>query len=377
METKTDQELIQRLWTRLAETIDPTTGKDIVSQKMVLDLVVKDGLVLVTLTVDAAKAATLESMRKSLERKLLSEPKVLSATVVLTAEKSGEKSGENAAAKPPNSQPHSHSVRPNLAPGIKRMIAVASGKGGVGKSTTAVNLALALAGLGQRVGLLDADVYGPSTPRLMGLSGKPQVKEGKLQPLMNYGIACMSMGFLVPEETAMVWRGPMVAGALEQMLRDVNWGELDILVIDMPPGTGDAQLTLAQRVALAGAVIVSTPQDIALLDARKAVAMFQKVQVPILGIIENMSYFICPDCGARSEIFSHGGARHDAERLQVPFLGEVPLTLELRETSDRGIPIVTAAPESVEARAFIACAEAVLLGLLSHNQTAAPTIVME
>jgi ATP-binding protein involved in chromosome partitioning len=235
---------------------------------------------------------------------------------------------------------------------VKTVIAVASGKGGVGKSTVAVNLAVALAQSGLQVGLLDADVYGPSLPRMLGLSLKPQVKDGKMLPLEAWGLRCMSIGFLVEEETAMVWRGPMVTGALNQMLSQVAWGALDVLVIDMPPGTGDVQLTLAQRAKLAGAVIVSTPQDIALIDARRGVKMFEQVRVPVLGIVENMSYFCCPNCQHRSDIFGHGGAAAEASRIGVPFLGEVPLLLEIRATSDAGTPVTASAPESEAARAF-------------------------
>ncbi len=230
---------------------------------------------------------------------------------------------------------------------------VASGKGGVGKSTVAANLALGLQANGLRVGVLDADIYGPSMPRMLGISGRPRSRDGKiLIPMENYGLKCMSMGFLVPEDTPMIWRGPMVMSALQQMLREVEWGALDIMIVDMPPGTGDAQLTMAQQVPLAGAVIVSTPQDIALLDARKGLNMFRKVDVPVLGIVENMSYFLCPHCGGRSEIFSHGGARHEAERLGTEFLGEVPLDLRIRETSDAGTPITVSEPDNPHALVF-------------------------
>ncbi|MGQ0682154.1 Mrp/NBP35 family ATP-binding protein, partial [Bradyrhizobium sp.] len=235
-------------------------------------------------------------------------------------------------------------------PGVKHLIAVASGKGGVGKSTTAVNLALGLKALGLKTGVLDADIFGPSQPRLLGLKGKPEVTTGnKLKPMLAHGLKAMSMGFMVDEGTPVVWRGPMVVQALAQMLREVEWadasGGLDVLVIDMPPGTGDVQLTMAQQAPLAGAVIVSTPQDLALIDARKGLAMFQRVQVPVLGIVENMSYFQCPQCGTRSDIFGHGGARHEAEKLGVPFLGEIPLHMSIRATSDAGTPVVDSEPD--------------------------------
>jgi ATP-binding protein involved in chromosome partitioning len=259
---------------------------------------------------------------------------------------------------------------------IRFVIAVASGKGGVGKSTTAANLALGLAAQNWRVGLLDADIYGPSAPRLFGLKDKPKVEDGKLIPLEAYGIKVMSMGFLVDENVPMVWRGPMVAQALMQMLGEVAWGELDALVVDMPPGTGDVQLTMAQQAPLAGAVIVSTPQDLALIDARRAVAMFQKVETPVLGIIENMSYFLCPHCGGRSEIFAHGGARHDAAQMGVPFLGEAPLDMKIRETSDSGQPVVGVEPNSPQAGVYLNLAAKVKTLLETQKQRAAPAIVM-
>src|SRR5690606_25486405 len=266
-------------------------------------------------------------------------------------------------------------------PGVKAIIAVASGKGGVGKSTTAVNLALALKANGLRVGILDADVYGPSLPRLMKISGKPSQGEGRtIKPMENYGVKVMSMGFLVDEETAMIWRGPMVQSALIQMLREVEWGELDVLVLDMPPGTGDAQLTIAQQVPLAGAVIVSTPQDIALIDARKGITMFKKVDIPLLGIVENMSYFIAPDTGARYNIFGHGGARSEAERLGVPFLGEVPLTMDVRETSDAGTPVVVSNPDGAQAKVYKEIAAKVQERIRleqAASQSATPAIVFE
>ena len=236
---------------------------------------------------------------------------------------------------------------------MKSLIAIASGKGGVGKSTTAVNLATAMAAQNVRVGLLDCDIYGPSIPRMLNLSGQPElVGERTLRPMANYGIKCMSIGFLVAEDTAMIWRGPMVMQALEQMMRDVDWGELDVLLCDLPPGTGDAQLTMAQRVPLTGAVIVSTPQDIALLDVTRGINMFQQVNVPIFGVVENMSYYVCPECGHRAEIFHHGGARETARRLGVDFLGEIPLDLDIRTTSDSGRPIVVTQPDSPHAASY-------------------------
>jgi ATP-binding protein involved in chromosome partitioning len=238
-------------------------------------------------------------------------------------------------------------------PGVRSIIAVASGKGGVGKSTTSVNIALGLAAGGHKVGLLDADIYGPSMPRMMGISGRPASADGKtLDPMENFGIKVMSMGFLVEEDTPMIWRGPMVQSALEQMMRDVNWGDLDVLVVDMPPGTGDIQLTLAQKVPLTGSIIVSTPQDIALLDARKGLNMFRKVDVPVFGLVENMSYYVCPKCGDRAEIFGHGGAKAEAALMGMDFLGEVPLHISIRETSDNGMPIVASDPNSEHAKAY-------------------------
>ena len=320
-----------------------------------------DGLAQVTLAINRADAETLEPLRRRIEARLAALPGVKNAAVVFTAHRP--------AAPPPT-------PAEALLPGVKLAIAVASGKGGVGKSTVAVNLAVALAQSGLRVGLLDADIYGPSLPRMLGLGRKPDIEDGKMLPLRAWGLACMSIGFLVEEETAMVWRGPMVTGALTQMLGQVAWGVLDVLVIDLPPGTGDIQLTLSQRASLAGAVVVSTPQDIALLDARRAVKMFGQVRVPVLGIVENMSYFVCPNCDHRSEIFGHGGARAEAERIGVPFLGEVPLQLDIRETGDAGTPITAAAPNSVAATAFQAVA-ARLRAALPADGPAMPRIVID
>jgi ATP-binding protein involved in chromosome partitioning len=262
-------------------------------------------------------------------------------------------------------------------PGVQAIIAVASGKGGVGKSTTAVNLALALRDLGLKVGILDADIYGPSMPKLLAIRERPQTIGGnRLRPIERFGMPVMSIGFLIEEETPMIWRGPMVMSALTQMLREVEWGALDVMVVDMPPGTGDAQLTMAQQVPLKGAVIVSTPQDLALIDARRGIAMFRRVNVPVLGIVENMSMFICPQCGARSDIFGHGGARREAERLGVPFLGEVPLDIVIREKSDSGTPVVATVPDGVHAKFYREIAMRVRDGLRATSR-AAPKIVVE
>jgi ATP-binding protein involved in chromosome partitioning len=326
--------------------------------KMLEAVNVKDGLVQVSLAIKREEAAHLEPLRGQIEAKLAKIRGVKSAAVVFTAHR-------EAAPPAPAAEP--------VLPGVKSVVAVASGKGGVGKSTVAVNLAVALAQTGLAVGLLDADIYGPSLPRMLGLNRKPEIRGGKMVPLPAWGVACMSIGFLVDEETAMVWRGPMVMGALNQLLGQVDWGTLDVLVIDMPPGTGDAQLTLAQRANLAGAVIVSTPQDIALIDARRGVKMFEQVRVPVLGIVENMSYFACPDCGHRTDIFGHGGARAEAARIGVPFLGEIPLLLAIRETGDAGAPITASDPDSHAAAAFKAVA-ASLLPALTAGRAAGPKI---
>jgi ATP-binding protein involved in chromosome partitioning len=364
----------------LGKVIDPDRGKDIVSLGMVSGVQLREGHVAFAIEVERARAPQLEPLRKAAEKAVEALPGVLSVTAVLTAEKAPSR-GPSAPAPQPT---HTHGAprtaaapaKP-LAPGVRAIIAVASGKGGVGKSTTAVNLAFGLAALGLKIGILDADIYGPSMPRMLGLTGKPVSHDGKvLEPKLAHGIKCMSIGFLVAEDTPMIWRGPMVMSALQQMLRDVNWGELDVMVVDMPPGTGDAQLTMAQQVPLAGAVIVSTPQDIALLDARKGLNMFRKVDVPVLGFIENMSYFKCPHCGERSEIFSHGGAKTEAEKLGVEFLGEVPLDIAIRETSDDGNPIVWSQPQSEHAQVYRAIA-ARIWEKLGLQQRQAPKIVVD
>lgn len=324
-----------------------------------------DGKVFFSINVDAAEARAWEDTRAQAEVAVRAIPGVTMAMIALTAErKAGSPAPRSQGVQPvashrPPAQPPGDSPmsRQSEIPGIAAVIAVASGKGGVGKSTTAINLALGLRDLGLKVGLLDADIYGPSVPRLTGLRDRPELDDGKkMIPLQRFGLSIMSIGFLVEEDTAMIWRGPMVMSAINQMLRDVAWGTLDVLVVDMPPGTGDAQLTLAQNVPLKGAVIVSTPQDLSLIDARRGLAMFRKVNVPVLGIIENMSYFQCPHCGTRSDIFGHGGARHEAERLGVPFLGEVPLHMDIRATSDAGNPVVVSEPEGPHATIYRAIA---------------------
>ena len=327
----------------------------------IASVVVAAGRVTVTLQITAAEAVAWEPVRRRVEAEIAQMPGVEAALVALTAERAAAevKAASPATAKPTAPAPARPARFANLA-GVKRIIAVASGKGGVGKSTTAVNLAVALKAQGLAVGVMDADIYGPSGPKLFGLKGQPEIISGRtLKPMVGYGCQVMSIGFLVDADKAMIWRGPMVASAITQMLRDVAWGELDILVVDMPPGTGDAQLTLAQAVPLDGAVIVSTPQDLALIDARRGVAMFRDVGVAILGVIENMSYFVCDECGKHHHIFSHGGARNEAVKLGVPFLGEIPLDPLIRERSDAGLPIVVTDPEGDVARRYAAMADAI------------------
>ena len=347
----------QDVFAALKSVAGPDGNGDIVSQGLVSGIFIASGKVFFSVTVPAERAQELEPLRLAAEQAVARITGVVSAVAALTAEK---KADGRPAASPQRQSGHSKQG----VPGVGAIIAVASGKGGVGKSTTAVNLALGLLANGLRVGILDADVYGPSMPRLLGLKGRPQTIDGKiLVPMQAYGIKAMSMGFLVDEETPMIWRGPMVMSALTQMLREVQWGELDVLVVDMPPGTGDAQLTMAQQVALAGAVIVSTPQDLALIDARKGLNMFKKVDVPVLGIVENMSYFIAPDTGNRYDIFGHGGAKAEAIRIGVPFLGEVPLDMALRENSDNGTPLTATQPNGPHAKIYGAIAQKVWAGV--------------
>jgi ATP-binding protein involved in chromosome partitioning len=355
-------------------------GRPLSQSGTLSEIVVSDGKVFFSMTVDAAAVKAWEPVRKRAEEAVRAVPGVQSVLIALTAERAGGAVPKAAApAARPGGHGHPAPQAAQAPPGVKAIIAVASGKGGVGKSTTAVNLALGLRDLGLKVGVLDADIYGPSIPKLLSIRERPQSLGGtRLKPISRYGLTVMSIGFLIEEETPMIWRGPMVMSALTQMLREVEWGELDVMVVDMPPGTGDAQLTMAQQVPLKGAVIVSTPQDLALIDARRGVAMFRRVNVPILGIVENMSYFVCPKCGERHDIFSHGGARLEAERMKVPFLGEVPLHMTIREKSDAGLPVVATEPDGPHAKIYrdIAAKIRDQLGE-SDPGHAAPKIVIE
>jgi ATP-binding protein involved in chromosome partitioning len=384
---------------RLRRVRGPDLESNIIDLGLVSEILIKDGRVSFSITVPAARASELEPLRQAAEKTVRELAGVSTVIAVLTAEaarggppqtrsaavpessrvQAARANAGGPAAAQGHSHGHSHAPAPaqatgkQMVPGIKHLVAVASGKGGVGKSTTAVNLALGLQANGLKVGILDADIYGPSQPRLLGLSGRPEVAQGnKLKPMEAYGLKAMSMGFMVDEGTPIIWRGPMVVSALTQMLRDVMWGDLDVLVIDMPPGTGDVQLTMAQQVPLSGAIIVSTPQDLALIDARKGLNMFRKVDVPVLGIIENMSLFICPKCGERSDIFGHGGAREEAETLGIPFLGGVPLHMDIRAKSDEGRPVVASAPDSPHAQIYRELAQKAWAELQGTSQKLEP-----
>lgn len=385
----------EKILDELRQVKGPDLKGNVVDLGLVSDIFMNDGKVIFSLTVPADRAQQLEPMRAAAEKVVSQLQGVKSVMVAMTAEKTG--SADDKPVRPAPSTSQAGAVPPPMAggitfeagrpknaptpdkagiPGIKSIIAVASGKGGVGKSTTSVNLALGLQATGLKVGILDADIFGPSMPRLLGISSRPQQVSGRIiKPLEGFGLKVMSMGFLVDEETPMIWRGPMVISALTQMLREVEWGELDVLVVDMPPGTGDAQLTMAQQVPLAGAVIVSTPQDLALIDARKGLNMFRKVDVPLLGIIENMSFFICPKCGEQHNIFGNGGAMKEAERIGVPYLGAVPLHMDIRLNSDAGTPVVISAPDGPHAKIYREIAEKILGRLSAEKEMrGAPTI---
>jgi ATP-binding protein involved in chromosome partitioning len=379
----TKEQVLGALATVKSPGVEPLPDARVLS-----DIVVSDGKVFFSITVDAADVKLWEPVREAAEKAVRAVPGVTSVLVALTAERAagaGARAPQPAAVAPRDA-PHRHQpahpadkAQPGI-PGVDAIIAVASGKGGVGKSTTAVNLALGLRDLGLKVGILDADIYGPSLPKLLAIKEKPQTIGGnRLKPIERYGLTVMSIGFLIDEETPMIWRGPMVMSAITQMLREVEWGKLDVMVVDMPPGTGDAQLTMAQQVPLKGAVIVSTPQDLALIDARRGVAMFKRVNVPVLGVVENMSYFLCPECGTRSDIFGHGGAHHEAERQGVPFLGEVPLHMTIREKSDAGLPVVATEPDGPHAKIYREIASRVLAQIKGGPASgrAAPKIVIE
>ncbi|MCU7798485.1 MAG: iron-sulfur cluster carrier protein ApbC [Candidatus Thiodiazotropha sp. (ex Myrtea spinifera)] len=345
--------------------VEPHLEKDLVTAKAVKDVEIDGGKVKVTIELGFPAKGCMDEITSQVKEKVSGLDGVTDVEVAIS------------------SKIVAHSVQKALKPidNIKNIIAVASGKGGVGKSTTAVNLALALAEEGAKVGILDADIYGPSQPRMLGISGKPESTDGKtLEPMEGYGMQAMSIGFLIDEETPMIWRGPMVTQALEQLLNDTNWADLDYLVVDLPPGTGDTQLTLAQKVPVSGAVIVTTPQDIALLDARKGLKMFEKVEVPVLGIVENMSTHICSSCGHEEHIFGEGGGASMANQYHVDLLGALPLDIRIREETDGGKPTVVAEPEARISQIYreIARTTAAKLSLQAKDYAAKfPNIVIQ
>jgi ATP-binding protein involved in chromosome partitioning len=341
----------QALQRALQTVVDPNTGKDFVSTKALRNLQISGGDVAFEVELGYPARSQWPELRRALIAAAKGVPGVGNVSVQIVT----------------RIQAHAVQRGVQLLPQVKNVIAVASGKGGVGKSTTTVNLALALAAEGARVGILDADIYGPSQPMMMGIEGRPESLDGKtMEPLENYGVQVMSIGFLVDKNEAMIWRGPMATQALEQLLRQTNWKDLDYLLVDMPPGTGDIQLTLSQRVPLTGAVIVTTPQDIALLDARKGITMFQKVGVPILGIVENMAVYCCPQCGQTEHIFGADGGKRMAQELGVAYLGALPLNRQIREQADTGRPTVVADPEGEIAKIYAAVARQVAIAVAAR-----------
>lgn len=341
----------------LSRVVDPGSGKDLVAADMVRAPSFEAGLARFILEVDPARGREMGPVLKAAEAAVGALPGVEKVQGVLTAHGPAAPAAK-APPPPPGGAPnlkigrHPQPQASRKIPGVEKILAVGSGKGGVGKSTVSVNLAVALAQAGKRVGLLDADIHGPSQARMLGLSERPRSDGDTIIPLQAHGLTAMSIGLMLPEDEAVIWRGPMLMGALQQMMNQVRWGELDVLVVDLPPGTGDVALSLCQKAEVAGALIVSTPQDVALLDAKKAVAMFRKLETPVLGLIENMSVFVCPHCGQPSHIFGHDGAKAEAQRLGLPFLGEIPLHLDIRVSGDAGAPIVSTAPDAPQSRAF-------------------------
>lgn len=348
MPTITEEQVIGAL----SKVIEPELHRDLVTLNMVKDVAVDGTQVRFAVELTTPACPLRSQIESEARAAVMAIPGVETVDVQMTA---------NVAAD--------HRVRGQLEIPVRNTIAIASGKGGVGKSTVSVNLAIALSQQGAKVGLLDADIYGPNIPMMLGIRGMPPPHNDKIAPAEGYGLKVMSMGFLVPPDQPIVWRGPMLHSAIRQFLSDVDWGQLDYLIIDMPPGTGDVQLSLAQSVPLTGGVIVTTPQDVALADARKGLVTFTKLEVPVLGIVENMSYFLCPHCGERTEIFSHGGGRDAAEELGVPFLGEIALDAAVRAGGDQGMPIVAVHPESPQAQAIVRVAQALAARVSVVNAT--------